>query len=212
MPVNRTRIKLCGIKTVDDARFAEALGADAIGFVFHRKSPRSVDLDQALEITAALGGLTGIVALFHNAIDDEVWSVLESLPHAVPQFHGDEPAAFCEQFSRPYLKAFGMGTDAVASVDAINAYEQAAAVLLDANAPGEMGGTGECFDWAKIPEGIDKPLIIAGGLRPSNVATVIHQLRPYGVDVSSGVESERGVKSHALMQEFVDTVRDLERE
>ncbi|MCB1756684.1 MAG: phosphoribosylanthranilate isomerase [Gammaproteobacteria bacterium] len=207
-----TRIKICGISRVEDALYAEKLGVDTIGLVFYKKSPRNVSIEQALEIAASLGGMMGVVGLFHNAIDDEVWSVLEELPQLLPQFHGDEPPEFCEQFSRPYIKAFGMGQDQTPQVSLINDYQQAAAILLDANVPGEMGGTGHSFDWSRIPDGINKPLILAGGLNCANVVPAIQQVRPYAVDVSSGVESERGIKDQALMKEFVQKVRGLDDE
>ncbi len=207
-----TRIKICGICRTEDALYAEHLGVDTIGMVFYKKSPRNVTIDQALEITSVLGGMMGVVALFHNAIDDEVWSVLEAMPQLIPQFHGDEPVEFCEQFARPYFKAFGMGDGLGVSVAGINDYEQACGILLDANVQGEIGGTGHVFDWSLIPEGIKKPIVLAGGLDPQNVAAAIDLIKPYAVDVSSGVESERGVKSQALMKEFVNNVRGLKSE
>lgn len=207
-----TRIKICGVSRTEDALYAEKLGADTIGLVFYRKSPRNVTIERALGITARLGGMMGVVALFHNAIDDEVWSVLEELPQLLPQFHGDETPQFCEQFARPYIKVFGMGEKDPPPVSLINGYSQASAILLDANVPGEMGGTGHSFDWSRIPAGISKPLILAGGLDSTNVVEAIHAVKPYAVDVSSGVESERGVKSQVMMKDFVEKVRGIEYE
>ena len=206
-----TRIKLCGIRCVEDARFAEQLGVDAIGLVFHPASPRHVTLEEAGRIVAALGGMMTVVALFHNADENKVWPVLEAMPQLMPQFHGHESADFCEQFGRPYLKAFGMGQGGI-EPERIREYENASAVLLDANAQGDMGGTGHTFDWSKIPEGLEKPLILAGGLDPQNVAIAIREVHPFAVDVSSGIESARGIKNHALMQEFVTNARGADSE
>lgn len=197
---------------MEDAQFAESLGVDTIGLVFHAKSPRNVGLDQACEIVSGLGGMMGVVALFHNAIDEEVWSVLDCMPQLLPQFHGDEPAAFCEQFGRPYLKAFGMGASSTVSLEKISQYEQSCAILLDANSQGEMGGTGHAFDWSRIPQELPNPLVLAGGLNPQNVAKAICEINPYAVDVSSGIESQRGVKDQKLMKEFVENVRGAKSE
>lgn len=207
-----TRIKLCGIRQVEDARYAERLGVDAIGLVFHPGSPRHVSLDDAREIVAATGGLMTSVALFHNAEAEQVSHVLEALPQLIPQFHGNETPEFCERFGRPYLKAFGMGREAGLDSGLLGEYEHAAAVLLDANVQGDMGGTGHRFDWSRIPGQLDKPLILAGGLDPENVAQAIREVRPYAVDVSSGIESARGVKSHTLMQKFVEHARGADSE
>lgn len=162
-------------------------------------------------IVSSLGGLMTVVALFHNAGEEEVWPVLEAMPQLLPQFHGHETAAFCEQFRRPYLKAFGMGQGSVEPAR-IREYENASAVLLDANSQGDMGGTGHTFDWSRIPEGLEKPLILAGGLDSENVAAAIREVCPFAVDVSSGIESTRGIKSHALMQKFVTNARGADSE
>ncbi|MDO6459431.1 phosphoribosylanthranilate isomerase [Granulosicoccaceae sp. 1_MG-2023] len=205
------RIKICGISTPEDACFAESLGVDAIGLVFHEKSPRNVSVEQAGEILAALGGFVSVVALFHNAQAGKVADILALYPQLIPQFHGDESVAYCEQFARPYLKAFGMGGDAP-QLSQINAHRRASAVLLDANAHGQEGGTGDVFDWSRVPQGIERPLILAGGLTPDNVAAAVRALPLYAVDVSSGVESARGVKDHGLMKKFVENTRGASRE
>ena len=208
----QTRIKICGISRPEDALYAESLGVDTIGLVFFEKSPRNVSIEQAIEITAELGGMMGLVALFHNATPEFVYKVLEVMPQLIPQFHGNEDAKFCEQFNRPYLKAFGMGGKTALDVNTIDQHVRASAVLLDANAHGEMGGTGHAFDWAKIPQNLNKPLILAGGLNTDNVAHAVREIRPYAVDVSSGVESDRGVKNQLKMKQFVDNVRGVASE
>lgn len=209
---HQTRIKICGISHADDAIFAESLGVDTIGLVFFEKSPRNVSIDQALEITKKLGGMMGVVALFHNAPKEQVFDVLTAMPHLIPQFHGAEDADYCQQFGRPYLKAFGMGGNDSLDLQSINQHTCASAVLLDANTHGAMGGTGHCFDWTKIPQNLNKPLILAGGLNLDNVAQAVREVRPYAVDVSSGVESERGIKSQSKMKQFVDNVRGVPSE
>jgi phosphoribosylanthranilate isomerase len=202
-----SRIKICGISRVEDALYAEQLGVDTMGLVFYDKSPRAVTLDQAIKIIEPLGGMMGVVALFCNATTEHVKTVLKELPLLIPQFHGDETAAYCEEFSRPYFKAFAMGGEAPATAEQIDAYKSASAVLLDANARGQMGGTGEVFDWSRIPQTLAKPLILAGGLNPVNISTALAKIKPYAVDVSSGVESRRGIKDQALMKQFVKNVR-----
>ncbi len=209
---HQIRIKICGIKRPEDALYAESLGVDSIGLVFYEKSPRNVSIEQAIEITANLGGMMGLIALFHNAEKVHVQRVLEAMPHLIPQFHGSEDAEYCEQFNRPYLKAFGMGGGSILDSTTIDQHTRASAVLLDANAHGEMGGTGHSFDWSKIPKKLGKPLILAGGLSIDSVAQAVREIRPYAVDVSSGVEAERGVKSQLKMKQFVDNVRGVASE
>lgn len=208
----QTRIKICGISCPEDALYAESLGVDTIGLVFFEKSPRNVSVDQAFEITEKLGGMMGVVALFHNAPQEQVYSVLAVMPQLIPQFHGNEDVAYCEQFGRPYLKAFGMGGGADLDLDSIEQHTRASAVLLDANTHGAMGGTGHSFDWTRIPQNLNKPLILAGGLNLDNVAQAVREVRPYAVDVSSGVESARGIKSQSKMKKFVDNVRGVTSE
>jgi len=208
--LNRTRIKICGIQNIQDARYAEALGVDTIGLVFVDKSPRSIELDMAMDISHSLNGMMGQVALFYNAQAAEVWRVIEAIPQILLQFHGVETPAFCEQFKRPYMRAFAMGGAGQFNAAEVSAFKSANAMLLDANEVGKIGGTGEAFDWSVIPQILPKPLVLAGGLTPDNVAMAIKTIRPYAVDVSSGVESMRGVKSQALMKEFVNNVRGVD--
>ena len=189
----RTRAKICGITRVEDALAAAFAGADAIGLVFYAPSPRDVAIERAAEICAALPPFVTTVGLFVNAAEDEVRGVLDKVPLDLLQFHGDETAAYCQRFSRPYIKAVrmaeGVDLNAVAGQ-----YNGARALLLDSYQKGVPGGTGHAFDWARVPVDLDKPVILAGGLDPENVTGAIRQVHPYAVDVSSGVEAGKGIK------------------
>ncbi len=201
----RTRIKICGITRPEDGvAVAEARG-DAIGLVFYGPSPRSVTIEQAQAIVAALPPFVTVVGLFVNASDDEIRNVLDAVPLGLLQFHGDEPAGLCGGYGIPYIKALRMvpGLD-VAATAAL--YQDAQGVLLDAYSPGVAGGTGEVFDWEAVPEGLKKPIILAGGLTPLNVSEAIAQVHPYAVDVSGGVEAAKGIKDAAKIAAFVDAV------
>jgi phosphoribosylanthranilate isomerase len=187
-----TRVKICGITRVDDARHAAAAGADALGLIFYPPSPRSLhDLQLAKDIAVAVGPFVTVTALFVNPEPRWVDQVLTQVPVGLLQFHGDESPAFCESFARPYMKALRMkpGLDVKASVEA---YPNATAVLLDAYSPGCAGGTGETFDWDRVPAGAATPIVLAGGLTPDNVADAVARVKPYGVDVSGGVEASSG--------------------
>lgn len=200
------RSKICGIKTVEDALHAAAIGADAIGLVFYAKSPRNVSIDVAAEIVQALPPFVTTVGLFMNPEQNFVEEVLSEVPLDVLQFHGSETPGFCRQFPRPYLKALGVkGNEGLQQ--AFEDYGDAQGFLLDSHAPGEAGGSGETFDWNSFPKNSKKPLILAGGLTPENVEDAILLARPYGVDVSSGVESARGVKDHSKMAAFIQGVK-----
>jgi len=198
----RTRTKICGITNVEDALCAVDAGADAIGLVFYDLSPRCVEIEQAAKIQKALPPFVTTVALFVNPELDLVESVIEQVKIDVLQFHGDETPAFCEQFSRPYFKALRMkeGIDLYAECER---YDSAQALLLDAYKPGVPGGTGETFDWARIPKDLSKAVILAGGLEPGNVAEAIEQVQPYAVDVSGGVEAKKGFKDAEKVIQFV---------
>ena len=204
MPVVRS--KICGITRVEDALIAAEAGADAIGLVFYAKSPRAVTVPQAQAIIAALPPFVTTVGLFVDANGDELSRVLDALPLDLLQFHGDETAAACEAARRPYLKALRVrpGDDVGARIEA---YPSAAGILLDTYVPGVPGGTGEAFDWSLVPHDLQKPIILAGGLTPANVADAIARVRPYGVDVSGGVEASKGVKDAEKVRAFVRAVR-----
>lgn len=206
----RTRIKVCGITRPEDAQHAAALGVDAIGLVFYAPSPRAVTVEQASAVVAALPPFVTVVGLFVNAAQDELRNVLDQVPIDVLQFHGDESPEDCEGCNRPFIKAIRMrdGVDLQAEA---NRFASASGLLLDAYQPGVPGGTGESFEWSRVPGaskgGVAKPVILAGGLTPANVGEAISVVQPYAVDVSGGVESEKGIKDHSKMAEFVKAVR-----
>lgn len=207
----RTRIKICGITRREDALLAGELGADAIGLVFYRASPRALTPGNALEIVRSSPPFLTTVGLFMDADRDEVVSVLESVPLDLLQFHGSESPDFCGSFDRPYIKAvpMGGGEDVTGTMQR---FPQAGGFLLDSHASGAAGGSGETFDWAAWPRKATRPLILAGGLGPSNVAEAIRRTAPWGVDVSSGVESGRGVKDPDRMTAFCREVQRIDAE
>jgi len=200
------RVKICGITRIEDALAAAAAGADAIGLVFYAKSPRAVDIEQARVILAALPPFVTTVGLFVDAERSELERILASVPLDLLQFHGDESVQQCEAFDRPYIKALRVkaGDDIAAQVAR---YPSAQGILLDAYVEGVPGGTGEAFDWSLIPQTLSKPLILAGGLRPDNVAEAVSRVRPYAVDVSGGVEASKGVKDVEKVGAFIRAAR-----
>lgn len=204
------RIKICGITSEADAVAAAEAGADAIGLNFHPASPRAIDVAQAQAICAVLPPFVTTVGLFVDAPAERIAAILEQVPLQMLQFHGDEPAADCSRWQRPWLKALRMRDDVdVAALGA--SYRAAEALLLDSYRPGVPGGTGETFDWRRIPSALPRPLVLAGGLTPENVAEAIRIVRPQAVDVSGGVERAKGVKDAEVMQAFVDAVRRADR-
>lgn len=207
----RTRVKVCGITRPDDALSAVALGADAIGLVFYARSPRAVDAATAARIVGALPPFVTSVGLFVDAAMDEVRAVLERVPLGLLQFHGDESPAYCAGFGRPYMKAVRVRPDTDLRALAAD-YDAAAGLLLDAYRAGVPGGTGECFDWGLIPAALAKPVILAGGLTPENIADAVRRVRPYAVDVSSGVEADKGIKDVAKMAAFMRGVESADSE
>jgi len=204
----RTRIKICGITSSEDARTAAEAGADAIGLVFHPDSPRAVSIDRAAAICAALPAFVTAVGLFVDPDRSVVEAALAGCPLDILQFHGSETPEFCAGFGRRYLKAVRMGPDADPQA-AASAYG-AGRLLLDAFVPGQAGGTGETFQWARIPAGISSEVVLAGGLTPANVGEAVRAVRPFAVDVSSGVEECPGVKSAERVTAFVQGVRDAD--
>ncbi|MDX1655886.1 MAG: phosphoribosylanthranilate isomerase [Candidatus Competibacteraceae bacterium] len=203
----RTRIKVCGITRPEDGRAAAGLGVDAIGLVFYPKSSRLVDIPAALRIIEALPPFVTTVGLFLDAPGEEIQGLVEQVPLDILQFHGSETPDFCACFGRPYLKAVPMGGMADVA-DYARRFHTAQGLLLDSHGGGRSGGSGEVFDWNLIPPGVTKPLILAGGLDPDNVAEAVAAFRPYGVDVSSGVESARGIKDPQRIAAFL---RGVER-
>jgi len=200
-----TRIKICGITRAEDALIAANAGADAIGLVFYPKSPRAVTIEQAQAICAVLPPFISVVALFVDAEHFEIEDVLAAVPVDLLQFHGSETPAQCQAFTTPYIKAIRMKEDADLA-DAVREYTTARGLLVDTYDPNEAGGTGEVFDWERVPDGLDKPIILAGGLEPDNVGAAIQQMNPYAVDVSSGVEISKGVKDAEKIRAFVTAV------
>lgn len=203
----RVRIKICGMTRTEDVAEAARLGVDAVGLVFYPRSPRNVGVDQARTLVAALPAFVTVTALFLDPDRDHVQRVLDNVRVELLQFHGGEPAEFCRGFGRPYIKAVPMGGQADV-IEYAQRHSGAAALLLDSHAAGQRGGTGVSFDWGSLPKFDGPPLILAGGLKPGNVATAIRIVRPYGVDVSSGVESAPGIKDAAKMATFVREVND----
>jgi phosphoribosylanthranilate isomerase len=207
----RTRIKFCGITRESDARAAIELGADALGFVFYAPSPRYIAPEAARDIVGRLPPFVSAVGLFVDAPLAEVRAVAASVVLDAVQFHGEEPADYCQAYGGPYLKAIRLETGATLR-DAAQAYAGARALLLDSYHPTLIGGTGQAFDWTLIPAQRDKPIVLAGGLDAGNVARAIRAVRPYAVDVSGGIESAKGIKDYDKMQAFVAEVHAVERD
>lgn len=204
----RTRVKICGITRCEDAQLVVDAGVDAIGLVFYEKSSRFVSNMRAAEISQIIPAFVSRVALFKDADEQTVHSVLAEVEIDLIQFHGSETGDFCEQFNLPYIKALGMkGTehDVNFLLANVEKFRSAKALLLDGHAPGEAGGTGEAFDWASITT-IAKPIVLAGGLTPDNVKHAIDLVHPFAVDVSSGVESSPGIKDKDKVAAFMKQV------
>jgi len=201
-----TRIKICGLTREADVDAAVEAGADAIGFVFYDKSPRYVSPARAAELARRLPPFVTPVGLFVNASDQQLAAGLTALPNMLIQFHGDETPVDCERVGRPYLRAARI-TPGFDLLDFAQQFSGAQAILLDAHVDG-YGGGGKVFDWSLIPRNVRSPVVLSGGLHAGNVLTGIQQLRPWAVDVSSGVEeAQKGLKSAALIRQFCDAVR-----
>lgn len=198
----RTRVKICGITRPEDGVKAAQLGADAIGLVFYAESPRAVTIAQAQAILAQLPPFVTRVGLFVDAARDAVDAILRKVALDLLQFHGAEQADYCRQFGRPYLKAVSMRPDLDVGAY-MRSFPDAAGFLLDAYHPALPGGSGESFDWERVPQERPRPLILAGGLHADNVSAAIAQVRPFAVDVSSGVERDKGIKDELKIQAFM---------
>lgn len=206
----RTRVKICGFTRVDDAVRAAHLGVDAIGLVFYPPSPRNVDIDQALAIVESLPAFTTVVGLFVDEQEARIREVLQRVSIDCLQFHGDESPEACELYGKPYIKAISM-RQGVDVTELAKRYSGAAGLLLDAYHPGLKGGSGSRFDWDLIPQDCAKPIILAGGLESANIKQAMDSVRPYAVDVSSGVESEKGIKDAGKMAAFVRIINEGNR-
>jgi phosphoribosylanthranilate isomerase len=202
----RTRVKICGITRPSDGRAAASAGADAIGLVFYPQSPRFLSLERAVEIRDALPPFVQTVALFVNPDAAQVAQVIGRVKPALLQFHGDEAPAFCEEFGVPYVKACRVRAG-VDTLEYLRPFSRAAAWLFDSYVP-EYGGVGERFDWSLLPAVGERHVILSGGLSAANVGEAVRRVRPWGVDVSSGVEAAKGIKDAAKMAAFIAEVRN----
>ena len=204
----KTRIKICGLTREADVDAAVEAGADAIGFVFYAKSPRAVTPERARALARRLPPFVTPVGLFVNATDAELQAGFDALPNMLIQFHGDETPAECERANRPFIRAAGVGP----GFDLLNfrqSFSSAQAILLDAVVEG-YGGGGKVFDWSLLPPSAPFPVVLSGGLSAANVADGMARIRPWAVDVSSGVESAKGIKDAGLIQAFCRAVRDAD--
>ena len=206
----RTRVKICGFTRVEDAVNAAHLGVDAIGLVFYPPSPRHVEIEQAVKIVNALPAFTSVIALFVDEQEERIREVLARISIDCIQFHGDEPAEACRVYGKRYIKAVRMRDDIDISALALR-YHDAAGLLLDAYHPGAKGGTGNQFDWELIPKQCILPVILAGGLDETNARQAVKTVRPYALDVSSGVEAKKGVKDSLKMAAFIKQVNEGDR-
>ena len=206
MTSERTRIKICGLRDPDHVRIAADAGADAIGVVFYKPSPRYVTPDEAASVAAAVPPYVTAVGLFVNEPADSVKAILARVPLGLLQFQGEEGPEYCASFGMPFVRAVAMepGTDLV---ELAHRFSRARALLLDAHVPGVPGGTGSTFDWSRIPPNLPIPVILSGGLTAQNVGQAVREVRPWAVDVSSGVERGRGVKDPGKIVEFIRSVR-----
>jgi phosphoribosylanthranilate isomerase len=204
----RTRIKICGLTREADVDAAVEAGADAIGLLFYAKSPRYVSLERAVQLVRRLPPFVTPVGLFVNATPAETAAAAAAIPHLVLQHHGDETPADCQRHARPYLRAARMGPG-LDLLDFAARYSDALALLLDTHVDG-YGGSGKVFDWSLIPPSVPLPVVLSGGLHAGNVIEGILRVRPWAVDVSSGVESAKGIKDAAAIRRFCDAVREAD--
>ncbi|PKO91821.1 MAG: phosphoribosylanthranilate isomerase [Betaproteobacteria bacterium HGW-Betaproteobacteria-1] len=203
----RTRVKICGITREEDARAAVTAGCDAIGLVFYRPSPRYVSPERAAQIVASLPPFVSVVGLFVDAEPEDILQVMKLVRLDLLQFHGNESPEACERFDLPYMKAIRVKPD-TNLLQYAEQFKHAQALLLDAFIEGVPGGTGQVFDWNIIPKTLPLPVVLAGGLSPDNVEQAVRQVRPYAVDVSGGVELNKGIKDAAKIAAFMRGVSD----
>ena len=204
----RTRVKICGMTRIEDIQAAAQAGADAIGLVFYPPSPRFLSLDWARQLASEVPPFVSTVALFVNPSAAEVYSVVERVKPAMLQFHGEEAPEFCKQFGVPYLKACRV-QPGIDLLKYLRPFSTASGWLLDAHVE-EYGGIGASFDWSLVPTRLERPLVLSGGLTRENVATAVRRVKPWAVDVSSGVESAKGIKDAAKIAAFIAEVRNAD--
>lgn len=204
-------MKICGITSIEDALYAVVCGADALGFNFYEKSPRQVAPELVSEVRKALPPFITLVGLMVNPSRQQAADVMAKASPDLFQFHGEETNEFCRSWGIPFIKAVRVGANSAntnnsAILDEINRYPDATGILLDTYVADKVGGTGQRFDWSTVPEKCDKPVILAGGLNPGNVKAAIETVKPYAVDVSSGVESDPGIKDRDKVKRFINAV------
>jgi phosphoribosylanthranilate isomerase len=209
-PEHRTRIKICGLTREADVEAAVHAGADAIGFVLYDKSPRYVSAARAAQLVRLLPPFVTPVVLLVNASAALLDQALGAVPHALLQFHGDETVAQCEAARRPYIRAARMAPG-FNLLDFALSFSSAQAMLVDAHVEG-YGGGGQVFDWSLLPRDLSRPMVLSGGLHAGNVRDGVLKVRPWAVDVSSGVEASKGIKDAALMRQFCQAVREADRQ
>ena len=202
-------IKICGITNLEDAKFSITDGADAIGFIQSKKSERFVSLETLNVIKDAIGIDFLTIPVFVNPSTEEVINFLSIFPNSILQFHGDEEEEFCKAFNKPYIKAINVSKQENLIND-LNKYKDSFAYLLDSGDSQNRGGTGETFDWKLIPKDLSNKIIVAGGLDSNNIEVLLSEVSPFGVDVSSGVESKIGVKDHSKIDNFIKLVKKYE--
>jgi phosphoribosylanthranilate isomerase len=205
----RTRVKICGITSIADGLAAARHGADAIGLIFYPPSPRLVTLERAREVASGMPAFVARVAVFVNPAAAEVDAAIRACRPDLLQFHGEESADFCRSFGVPYLRALRV-RPGVDLLESLSPFGDAAGWLLDAYRQELYGGTGEAFDWELVPRGLPRPLILSGGLDAENVGAAIRRVRPWAVDVSSGVEATKGVKDERRIAVFMEAVRSAD--
>lgn len=205
----RTRIKICGITSVADGLAAARHGADAIGLIFYPPSPRLVTFERAREIASSVPAFVARVAVFVNPAAHDVEAVIRACRPDLLQFHGEETADFCRGFGVPYLRALRV-RPGIDLLELLSPFGDAAGWLLDAYRQELYGGTGEAFDWDLVPRGLPRPVILSGGLDASNVGAAIRRVRPWAIDVSSGVEAAKGVKDERRIAELMEAVRSAD--
>lgn len=199
------RVKICGLTRPEDIDGAVQFGADALGLVFYEPSPRSVSLDQAAELVKRVPAFMSVVGLFVNPSRQEVEAVLERVPLDLLQFHGDESADFCASFGRRWIKAIRVRKAGQIEA-AFEEFHNASGLLVDAWDPDRYGGTGKSFNWDLIPDYRPLPIILAGGLSSDNVFAAVKQVKPWAVDVSGGVEQDKGIKDIQKISHFIKEV------